>query len=317
MHAATQGMNVGVMKVLVEHGANVNARNADGDTPVHWAAHCGHVGAIKELVALGVDINTPNNEGRTPAHMAAQEGHVNTIKVLVKLGANIAARDNAGYTPMHAATEGIHVDVMKTLVKKHGADVNTRDDDGCAPIHHAAVQGHVKVIKVLAKLGADITTPDSSSLTTPMLFALSCHETKAMNALIKLGADITDCMLQHTPDAIAFQKTFGLFCASCEASNCPETQALFSLTKLMTSVLHSGHHDNEDTKAFIETAIASSFLRHLTNANVLQMHDIRYPLKRRLTRLASRVYHDSLLFDGDRISQSTKARRYANVCMSE
>jgi hypothetical protein len=93
--------------------------------------------------------------------------------------------------------------------------------------------------------------------------------------------------------------------------------AMFSLTKLMSSVLLDDDDDDSDNsvalKLLLETNIARSMQDHIPNTVIVQMQDTGYVLKRRLVRIAWRVYQSSLLLDGDRVSVSVKARRYLEV----
>jgi hypothetical protein len=66
-------------------------------------------------------------------------------------------------------------------------------------------------------------------------------------------------------------------------------------------------------KLLLETNIARSMRDHIPNSVIVKMQDTGYVLKRRLVRIAWRVYQSSLLLDGDRVSVSVKARRYLEV----
>ncbi len=64
-----------VISFLIEKGANIEAENKDGFTPLHSAAGHGHVGAILALLDKGADVAAVNVNGYTPLHSAAGEGH--------------------------------------------------------------------------------------------------------------------------------------------------------------------------------------------------------------------------------------------------
>ena len=100
-----------------------------------------------------------------------------------------------------------------------------------------------------------------------------------------------------------------------------DAYALFSITKLMTHHLHNstvaaeaggGNSDRE----LVEMAIGRGFKQSVATAAVPLSTDIAYPLKSKLCMLANRVYLETLLFDGERISLNHKARRYVElVCL--
>lgn len=115
--------------------------NTDTDTPLHWALKNGQVYASKLLIDNGADVNAKNNDGHTPLHYACVFGHVDAAKLLIHNEANVNAKDNDGYTPLHCACENGHVDVAKLLIEK-GADVNAKNNDGNTAHRLAMMKGH-------------------------------------------------------------------------------------------------------------------------------------------------------------------------------
>ena len=89
------------MRVLLDHGADVNARKNDGTAPFHEAAQYGRVEAMRVLIDHGADVNARKNDGTTPLHEAAQYGKVEAMRVLIDHGADVNARKNDGTAPLH------------------------------------------------------------------------------------------------------------------------------------------------------------------------------------------------------------------------
>jgi len=85
-----------LVRTLHERGANLNARERWGETPLHFAARCNNRPVAEVLLELGADVDARNHAGRTPAHMAASEGHADMLELLIKHGADIYARDDQG-----------------------------------------------------------------------------------------------------------------------------------------------------------------------------------------------------------------------------
>ncbi len=147
-------------KVLIEHGANVNAReNWHGETALMWAAAQKHPAMLKELIAHGADVNAmstvikwerqvtaePREKwlplgGFTPLMFAAREGCVACLPILADAGANLNQADPDGITPMVNAIMNGHYDVARFLLDK-GADPNLADKTG-RTVLYAAVDAH-------------------------------------------------------------------------------------------------------------------------------------------------------------------------------
>ena len=70
------------IKVAGNAESDPNARNENGDTPLHIAAHHGQTEAIAALIAKGADPNARNENGDTPLHIAAREGQTEAIAAL-------------------------------------------------------------------------------------------------------------------------------------------------------------------------------------------------------------------------------------------
>src|SRR3990167_5260424 len=86
-------------KLLIAHGADANAEDSDGWTPMHYAEYCGHAEAVKFLIAHGADANAKNNNGMTPLHHAACRGHAEAVKILETAIAKTKGKNNNGMTP--------------------------------------------------------------------------------------------------------------------------------------------------------------------------------------------------------------------------
>ncbi|KAL8402568.1 hypothetical protein RB596_009081 [Gaeumannomyces avenae] len=128
-------------RLLIENGADIEAKDGGGRTPLHWAAEKGHEGVARLLVEAGADKKAKDGLGRTPLHFAAANGHEGVARLLVEAGADKEAKDRDGRTPLHVAAWNGHEAVAKLLAKL-GANKEAKDRDGRTPLHVAAQNGH-------------------------------------------------------------------------------------------------------------------------------------------------------------------------------
>ena len=93
--------------VLLEAGADLNARTEDYSAPLHRAASFGTAETVTALLAAGADANARTEDGTTPLHHAAIEGNPDTLEVLLEAGTDLEARTDDGQTPLHHAARGV------------------------------------------------------------------------------------------------------------------------------------------------------------------------------------------------------------------
>ncbi|CAH8318254.1 unnamed protein product [Eruca vesicaria subsp. sativa] len=84
----------------IESGIQVNARDSEGRTPLHWAIDRGHLEIAKLLVDKKADVNAKDNEGQTPLHYAVVCDREAIAEFLVKQKANTASKDDDGNSPL-------------------------------------------------------------------------------------------------------------------------------------------------------------------------------------------------------------------------
>jgi ankyrin repeat protein len=187
-------LNEELINVLVNAGANVNARDENGGTPLIYAAINSHTSkAVAALIKSGANVNDATNYGSTALMYAAQYNlYVDTIEILLEKGAEIEARTSNGDTAlMYAAknrwnnnksvrgAEG--VDIVNALIKA-GADVKARNVTGDTVLFGAS---NGEVVNALIKAGADIEARNGLGW-TPLFFSTL----ESIPALVKAGVDI-------------------------------------------------------------------------------------------------------------------------------
>ena len=152
LHKAATAGDVAKLNRLIKAGADVNAVNEDGWTPLHSAVYGGHTDAVIALIKAGADINAVNEIGWTPLHNAAYSGHTDAIIALIKAGADVNATSKGGWTPgrtpLHGAASEGHTDAVIVLIEA-GAYTNATTNDGFTPLALAKIYKKWSVAAIL------------------------------------------------------------------------------------------------------------------------------------------------------------------------
>lgn len=181
-YAAREGQG-GFVTLLLERGAEINAKSASGSTPLQEAVRTGQIGIMKQLLAKGADTNIRDAKGNTALHIVLplqvrKEG----IALLLSHGAKPNIRDDHGDSPLQIAIDlNMGVEIEKMLIDA-GADVNNRNVEGKTPLHTAVEQDRMEYIPLLLQRGADIFATDTVG-NTPFDGALQKNG-EALKALI-------------------------------------------------------------------------------------------------------------------------------------
>ena len=120
------------------------------DISIHDAVRTGNIEAVKQHIAAGTDVNAKDQNGKTPLHYAAWKGHKEIAELLIANGADVNAKDDKGGTPLHVAAWEGHTEVAELFIAK-GADMNAKMEDGDTPLDLA--KGHPEIADLLRKHG--------------------------------------------------------------------------------------------------------------------------------------------------------------------
>jgi ankyrin repeat protein len=115
---AAEENNLPEVRRLLSVGADVNAKNNYyGETPLHRASCQGHVQVVKALLEHGAEIEAKDNDGWTPLHWACLKDHLPVVKSLLSDGANILTANNYGHLPIYYAVGGRKSEVTRYLLR--------------------------------------------------------------------------------------------------------------------------------------------------------------------------------------------------------
>jgi len=151
------------------------------------AASSGDTAAATRLLAQGADVDAKNNQGDTGLLLAAKSGKIDTARLLVEKGANIEAKNNQGETALIAACTSGHAEIAQLLVEK-GAATDAPDDGGATPLMYAGLGGNTAIIDLLLAKGANINAQDNNR-ETPLMYAASAGSVDAVKLMLRKNAN--------------------------------------------------------------------------------------------------------------------------------
>lgn len=134
----------------IKAGNNINAFDPERRlTPLHMAAYNGHVEVIKLLLEHGATLDARDFEGKTPLLHASTGPYSEALKVLIEAGADVnAAEATEAFTPLMMAAGLGQTEVVKILLA-HKANRDLLDNDGDSALKHAQNSGHVDIVELL------------------------------------------------------------------------------------------------------------------------------------------------------------------------
>ena len=173
--------SIPLVSILIDGGANVNARHRRGHSPLHLAAHNNAPEVAALLLENGANVNARNRGQQTPLYFAARMGALETAALLLENGANVNAGSGSGRKPLHVAAGGNWTEVAALLLK-NGADVNAKGEDDLTPLHFAAANNATETAVLLLENGAEVNAESGLELewkSTPLDDA-NYHEMQAL-----------------------------------------------------------------------------------------------------------------------------------------
>jgi ankyrin repeat protein len=202
MYAAALG-SLDTMKLLIEKGADVNARSTGGTTALMWAAT--DLAKVRLLVDRGADVNAVSERGRTALFLSAMSDQsAEIVRLLLSRRADAHAVDKEGTSTLLAASVGNDTATIRQLVEA-GVNVNAANAAnvfGNAPLMNAASHGNYEAVKLLLARGANVNAVSAPpgllvkngtialGTFTPLILASAYGPSNVVKALLDAGADV-------------------------------------------------------------------------------------------------------------------------------
>ena len=191
-----------VGRLLLEHGAEVDARETTGRTillKVFSQSHRNLVDMVTLLLKHGADVNFQDRHLVSALHLAEYHGKLEVAQKLLKHKADVNSRDYEGRTPLHVLSERRPVIYKEDdflnharFLLKYGADMNSQDNKNQTPLHVAIGKEWFTLARILIEHGANAQAEDDSGMTPlHLLSASQIHDGDALDFIwVLLGRDV-------------------------------------------------------------------------------------------------------------------------------
>ena len=191
LHYAAWGRGPGIIRLLLDGGARVDARDSRGRTPLlqAWSLEI-----FRTLRAAGADVRAQADDGYTVLHRAALVADASAVEALIVAGLDPNARTDSGITVLHVTRSPETFEALHAA----GADIHARTNYGYTVLHTAAGSWDAATVETLIAAGLN-PNAEASNGVTPLLAARS-RET--FEALIAGGADLAPIEAVFAPDGL-------------------------------------------------------------------------------------------------------------------
>ncbi|XP_070565862.1 uncharacterized protein [Ptychodera flava] len=199
-----------LVKSLLQSGGDINAKDRDGNIPLHIATQNNWKDAVTYLLDKEADIESFDKNAMTPFHVAALLDHVEIQEYFVEKGGDVNKTDLDGLSPLHFAVSGQDCVGSVSLLVDAKADTNLKDKKGKTPLHMAVGNNTRKatdIVNILCDGGANVNAKDKQMKETPLHIAARNNNVKVAAFLIDRGAYM-NTMNKHckTPLEIALDQ---------------------------------------------------------------------------------------------------------------
>lgn len=201
-----------MIRCLLDAGADFNAQNEEGNTPLHYAARNENLAATQLLLKAGANTSLENNGHQTPKdltvegpverllrvritefplHDSVRAGNKDDVEALLELKdkIDINKQDREGKTALHYAAEQADPAMVNILIRDDKINLSLEDNSSMTVLGRAALRGSAKKIKAIL---SSVVNPNVTNKAgrAPLHYAASRGDSDIIKALIDAGADV-------------------------------------------------------------------------------------------------------------------------------
>ena len=189
---AAQRADKEAVLTLLQQGADINVRDAQGRTPVMIATYQHNTDMVQTLLQAGADVNIRDNNKANPLLHSAAMGWLDILQLAIDAHADTTLTNRFGGISIIPASERGHVEIVRALLTRTNINVNHINNLGWTALLEAIIlsnggKAHQQIVQLLVDHGADVNLADRDGV-TPLQHARERGFTEIEHILEQVGA---------------------------------------------------------------------------------------------------------------------------------
>ena len=190
LQATQRGDREAVLKLL-QQGADINVRDAQGRTPVMIATYQHNTDMVRTLLQAGAGVNIRDNNKENPLLHAGAQGWLDILRLAIEAHADTRLTNRFGGISIIPASERGHVEIVRELLTRTDINVNHVNNLSWTALLEAIVlsnggKAHQQIVQLLVDYGADVNLADRDGV-TPLQHARERGFTEIESILLQAG----------------------------------------------------------------------------------------------------------------------------------